>query len=306
MAESAAERALRLMDLVPYLLNHPGATLKEVSAEFNITVSELIKDLDLLFMCGLPGYTPLELIDLNVEDGVISLREPQNLDAPRRFSQNEALIIRVALSALEELLPATNQKRVKALREKISRIFTNEIPIDAVFFHSDKERLDMQIIQEAFDSQKKLSMTYLNPVKSTLTQRKISVLRIVAENNRTLIEAWCDKSQGIRTFNLANIQSIEMTDEDISRPENSIKQVADVATVAVDPSTKFFLDNSAQLKRVGEDYEIEIFQEEWLVRSALAEGGTLVIRTPKSLKSRLSALAGEALQNYSGKELPIS
>ncbi|MFM7873555.1 MAG: hypothetical protein ACKO8Y_02915, partial [Actinomycetota bacterium] len=78
MAETAAARALRLIDLVPYLVSNPGVSVKETATKFGISVAELLKDLDLLFVCGLPGYTPLELIDLSVEDGVISIRDPQN------------------------------------------------------------------------------------------------------------------------------------------------------------------------------------------------------------------------------------
>ena len=54
MVETAAARAIRLIDLVPYLHNHPGISLKEVAEEFGVTVPEIVKDLDLLFMCGLP------------------------------------------------------------------------------------------------------------------------------------------------------------------------------------------------------------------------------------------------------------
>ena len=59
MAESAAARALRLIDLVPFLVSNPGVSVKETAAVFKVTVPELLKDLEILFMCGLPGYTAL-------------------------------------------------------------------------------------------------------------------------------------------------------------------------------------------------------------------------------------------------------
>jgi predicted DNA-binding transcriptional regulator YafY len=95
MAENAALRALRLLDLVPYVLRNPGISIKGLANHFEMSRDELIKDLNLLFMCGLPGYTPLELIDLSFEDGVVEVRDPQNLKAPRNFNESEALALRI-------------------------------------------------------------------------------------------------------------------------------------------------------------------------------------------------------------------
>ena len=49
MAENAALRAVRLLDLVPYLRAHPGVSIAEVARVFEITVPELMKDRNLLF-----------------------------------------------------------------------------------------------------------------------------------------------------------------------------------------------------------------------------------------------------------------
>ena len=56
MVEPAAKRALRLLDLMPFLTSHPGITTTEVAKEFGVEKDQIIKDLTLLHMCGLPGY----------------------------------------------------------------------------------------------------------------------------------------------------------------------------------------------------------------------------------------------------------
>jgi len=78
MVEGAAARALRLLDLVPYLVSHPGISVARLAEEFQVSKEEILKDLNLLFMCGLPGYTPLELIDISFDDDVVVVRDPQN------------------------------------------------------------------------------------------------------------------------------------------------------------------------------------------------------------------------------------
>ena len=68
MVENAALRAIRLLDLVPYIVSHPGISIAELAKEFAISRDEVLKDLNLLFLCGLPGYTPLELIDISFDE----------------------------------------------------------------------------------------------------------------------------------------------------------------------------------------------------------------------------------------------
>lgn len=299
MVETAAARAIRLIDLVPFLHNNPGITLKEVADQFNVTVSEIVKDLDLLFMCGLPGYTPLELIDLSIDDGIVSLREPQNLDSPRRFSQTEALLIRVALAALEELLPDSKRAKVRVLREKFTRLFTDQVPNEAISFASDAELTKLKVVSDSISQSKKLLITYLNPTKSEMTERTISVTRVMPENHRTLIEAWCDVSNGVRTFNLANMKSVNLINEDSVRTTSAEAEMITKATLRSSEENRFIKENRSQIEKRGDHFLIDIFQDEWLVRSALAESGELTIESPDRIRARVAFLAGESLKNYS-------
>lgn len=103
MSDTAAVRALRTMDLIPYILEHPGISINQLSKIFNVAEKEIEKDLQLAFMCGLPGYTPYELIDLTYEEGVVSIIDPQVLNKPRNFSSNERVVIALGLEILKEI-----------------------------------------------------------------------------------------------------------------------------------------------------------------------------------------------------------
>ena len=120
MSDTAAVRALRTMDLIPYILEHPGISINQLSKIFNVAEKEIEKDLQLAFMCGLPGYTPYELIDLTYEEGVVSIIDPQVLNKPRNFSNNERVVIALGLEILKEinLSNPENLEKVDKLREK--------------------------------------------------------------------------------------------------------------------------------------------------------------------------------------------
>ncbi|HEY3201302.1 MAG TPA: protein pafC, partial [Actinomycetes bacterium] len=49
----ATARLSRLLALVPYLLARQGVPIGEAAREFGISERQLVKDLELLFVCGL-------------------------------------------------------------------------------------------------------------------------------------------------------------------------------------------------------------------------------------------------------------
>ena len=128
MVDTAAVRALRSMDLIPYVLENPGVSIAELSARFSVTQAQIESDLQLVFMCGLPGYTPYELIDVAFEDGVVSIIDPQVLDKPRKFSSNEIVVIALGLKILIDInqTNTTALTKLKQLSDKIAKLGSNK------------------------------------------------------------------------------------------------------------------------------------------------------------------------------------
>jgi proteasome accessory factor C len=54
----ATDRLARLLALVPYLVARPGARVEDVARAFGVDEQRLADDLELLFVCGLPGHLP--------------------------------------------------------------------------------------------------------------------------------------------------------------------------------------------------------------------------------------------------------
>ncbi len=58
------DRMTRLLALIPYLTaREDGVSLLEAARDFGVPERQLRSDLELLWMCGLPGYCPGDLID---------------------------------------------------------------------------------------------------------------------------------------------------------------------------------------------------------------------------------------------------
>ena len=305
MVENAALRAIRLLDLVPYIVAHPGISITELAKEFSISRNEVLKDLNLLFLCGLPGYTPLELIDISFDEESVVIRDPQNLAAPRNLNESEALIARIALAALEESTPKTSAAylQIIALREKIAKAFSSSIPASAITFTLDKERAMLEAIEGAIKQELDLEMTYNNVTKDSSSRRSITPISIIAEDKRTLVSAYCHSAKALRTFNLAQISEVSTkersTRTDLERLEDSRGSSAEVIIKSED--SRFLSENASSLKELSKScYQIDIFQPEWIVRSVLAGADSLELAKPLELRAEIAERANRALLAYKG------
>ena len=305
MVENAALRAIRLLDLVPYIVAHPGISITELAKEFSISRDEVLKDLNLLFLCGLPGYTPLELIDISFDEESVVIRDPQNLAAPRNLNESEALIARIALAALEESTPKTSAAypQIIALREKIAKAFSSSIPASAITFTLDKERATLEAIEGAIKQELDLEITYNNVTKDSSSRRSITPISIIAEDKRTLVSAYCHSAKGLRTFNLAQISEVSTKERivrtDLERLEDSRGSSAEVIIKSEDSS--FLSENASSLKELSKScYQIDIFQPEWIVRSVLAGTDSLELAKPLELRAEIAERANRAFLAYKG------
>ena len=305
MVENAALRAIRLLDLVPYIVAHPGISITELAKEFSISRDEVLKDLNLLFLCGLPGYTPLELIDISFDEESVVIRDPQNLAAPRNLNESEALIARIALAALEESTPRTAAAypQIVALREKIAKAFSSSIPASAITFTLDRERATLEAIESAIKQELDLEITYNNVTKDSSSRRSITAISIIAEDKRTLVSAYCHSAKALRTFNLAQISEVStktrIVRTDLERLEDSRGSSAEVIIKSEDSS--FLSENASSLKELSKFcYQIDIFQPEWIVRSVLAGADSIELAKPLELRAEIAERANRALLAYKG------
>ncbi|PID50818.1 MAG: WYL domain-containing protein, partial [Propionibacteriales bacterium] len=103
---TATDQVARMLALVPYLQRLPGTTLTEAAIEFGVDPDQILNDLRALWMCGLPGGLPDDLIEVDMDgieaDGQIYISNAEYLTRPITFSHEEATALTVALHAIAE------------------------------------------------------------------------------------------------------------------------------------------------------------------------------------------------------------
>ena len=66
-SSGAKDQVARLLTLVPYLHTHGQVRLDEAAAALGVEPDQLLGDLKVLLMCGLPGGYPDDLIDVDLD-----------------------------------------------------------------------------------------------------------------------------------------------------------------------------------------------------------------------------------------------
>ena len=111
----------RLLALVPYLTARPeGVALAEAARDFGVSERQLRSDLELLWMCGLPGYGPGDLIDLSFEGDRVRVTFTAGMVRPLRLTTDEAVALVVALKTLLELPGLAEREAVSRALAKVS------------------------------------------------------------------------------------------------------------------------------------------------------------------------------------------
>lgn len=296
----ATGRAIRLLDLVPFLRANPGMNIKEIATEFKVSVPEIVSDLDLLMVCGLPGYTPLELIDLSTDEGYVTLRDPQNLEYPRNFTIHELLILKIALSALLVDSPPMLHSEIGSLISKLDHQMPNQISSEGILFVPDNILNLRRIGEEALVKNQQVEISYRNDTKDELTNRKISLIREYESEGEYFWDAWCHLANAKRTFNLEKISSATLSMDPSSIGDLSGENAALTVRLRIRQKSQFFAKHQNILKQTEEPeiYEARIYQREWLVREILSAGETATVIVPSDLKVQVKKRATQALSQY--------
>ena len=315
--EPAADRLSRLLAEVPFLLAHPGIPMADASRHFGISEETLVKDLELLFVCGLPGHLPDDLIEAEWESGRIFLRNADAIAQPLRLSTDEAITLLVGLRMLREAPGAADAEALDGALAKLSaaseeaahtasalRISVETAPGEAELLRS---------LRLAVREHRQLHIHYLVPSRDEETRRDINPMRVLAIGGRWYVEAWCLRAGAVRMFRLDRIVSLQETGRDGTPPVDAVyrKLTAEVFQPSPDDTpVEMWLRPAA---RWVQDYYLgELLTEHdgsayirlrtsdltWVRRLALRLGGDARIVRPPTVSDEVVREAAQALERY--------
>jgi len=294
------EQTSRLLDLVPFLLSHQGIALSELAQHFNVSNDVMLDDLNTLWMCGLPGYTPLELIDLNFDSGFVTIRNAAPLAYIRTMSSSEIVALALGLDLLRDgslKLGADLSVRIDALSNKLRQEIDANISIA-----STPSTAHRSVISTSIATRVSVEMIYYSTSSDQETTRIVTAYDFYNENNVEYFRGHCHTSKGMRTFRLDRIVEVSMTEKSEEFSASSSGQTERIRVGAIvrtlDRATAEAFSLAYSDLRVGGSVSLEAFSHEWLIRSIMAGAGSLSIEEPQEIQALFSQSIDATLALY--------
>lgn len=309
---TSAERLSRMLALVPWLMAHDGVTIAETAAHFEVSPEQLEKDLWLLIVCGLPGYGPDQLVDIDFwDDGRIHVIDAQTLDRPLKLTVDEAASLLLGLRMLEQVPGSHDRAAVISATAKLQEAVGLSGGEPDVLAQPVIDESISAAVATAINLGADLAVTYASGTTDEVTARRITPRRIVLADGRAYLEAFCWLAGAERTFRMDRLVRVsaargpaEDSDPD---PGESSGRPADtlVATLAVSPGSAWLIDVLGAIPLETDDQgrtrvTLEYADPRWLVRLVLSRAGQVEILEPPSMRTLVTDAAVAALRAYAG------
>jgi proteasome accessory factor C len=323
----AKDQVARLLTLVPFLHTHGEVRLDEAAAALGIAPEQLLSDLKVLLMCGLPGGYPDDLIDVDLDalegpeaDGVIRVSNADYLSRPLRLTPTEATAIIVALRALRSSAREETREVVDRALAKLETAAAEGSAARQIDpGEEDPERLDLARLetdlQDAVARQRQVRLSYFVPSRDEQSERVVDPRGLVTAHGFTYLDAWCHSAEAPRLFRLDRIHEAEVLDTPVATAPEPPRDLSDGLFTRADDTTPVTLRVEREARWIVEYYPVEavrsrrggaldvdllIADERWLQRLLLRLAPHARVLAPRELDQAFTHRAQDTLSLYAG------
>ena len=214
-----ASRLSRILAVVPWLIANPGAMPADVVERFGYSgENELIKDLNLVFVCGLPGYGPTDLIDVSVEEDGIYVDMADYFARPVRLTAPEGLKLLAAGSAV--IASGAGSADLESAVDKIRRVLMpGDDASGAVEIDFGPEPELVGPLRRAAADGFAVDITYPALGSGATSTRIIEPWRVYTTLGNWYVAGHCRKAGGERLFRIDRIRDAAVLDDRFEPPE---------------------------------------------------------------------------------------
>lgn len=251
-------RLNRILLLLPYAIQHPGTSVGELSRRFDIPESELINDLNLVFLCGLPGYGPGDLIDVEFQDDRIYIRMADYFSAPLRLTPAEGLALYAGGQAIAELPSMEQADSLRRALEKLGRALGSPGNVNqgaAIKINLEGGPVaHMQVLQQALAEGRRVEIEYVSSAGPESTTRTVEPWGLVAAKGRWYLVGLDLLRDDERMFRVDRMKASRITDEPATPPADFDPERYKGAFIGGDDLPIVTLEISPEAARWFDDY----------------------------------------------------
>jgi proteasome accessory factor C len=324
MSSRAAKRLNRILLMLPYVVSEDGASIAGLCKKFGITKEELTNDLTLLWMCGLPDYTPADLIDFHIEGDRVYIGMADYFKRPLNLTREEALALFIAGRALIEAGVFEVGSPLGAALDKIEALLAEgeagEVEEIAGRIHVEMDSYAgrwKRIIEEGLKQGRNLVVDYYSFSTGNFSTREVEPLSLLWSRGYWYLQAWCHEAEDLRLFRLDRIRDVTLTDTRVTRELTDEMHVPELVgeyrpgKKAHNVKLRFSGKEGRRLveewptARISEredgsqELELRTRNLSWLASYLLRYGDRFTIVAPRELRQLVEDKASKMLEMYS-------
>lgn len=320
----ARDQVARLLTLVPLLHARQDLAVTEAAEAMGTSTSQVLKDLRVLFMCGLPGGYPDDLIDVDIDalegpgdEGTIHVRNADYLARPVRLSPTEATALVVALRTVRDTAGADTRDVVDRALAKLEQAAAEGSAFDQVAVTDASKPDDHGVgheLRRALEAQQRVRIRYWVPSRDESTDRVVDPIQLAEVRGAGYLEAHCHVAGARRVFRLDRIDEVEVLEETVDAaatdtPSNLSAALFDSpsygtrATLTLAPEARWVPDYYPveAVREVGGgsvEVDLQVSDARWLEQLVLRLAPHARVTDPADLTGTALDSARRALDHY--------
>jgi proteasome accessory factor C len=309
--ETSGARLQRLLAMVPWIAAHDGPTMDEVGERFGITPAQLAADLEVVWLVGLPPYTPDALIDVVQEGDRVWIHYADVFATAQRLTPDQAVGLLTAGASVLALPGADPDSALGRGVAKLAAVLgvdaTQVLDVDLGGARAEV----LEVLRNAVREHRRVHLDYYSYGRDTRTERDVDPYLVHAEDGSLYLFGHCHLAGAERRFRIDRVAAATALDDTfepppLDRPAGVFQPDAD------DPRVVLRLEPSARW--VAEAYPVEAVDEEddgglrvtlavaaepWLERLLVSLGRqATVIDAPPALAGAGARAAARILARY--------
>jgi predicted DNA-binding transcriptional regulator YafY len=291
-SDRTAKRLTRILAVLPWIIEHEGASTSDVVERFGYAnTAELVKDLHLVFMTGLPGYGPGDLIDVDIFEDEVFVEAADYFARPLRLTPPEALgLLAAGLTIVE------SDQAPQALRSAVDKLMAVIAPDDSGVIAVDVPTPPhVGLLREAIDERSPVLINYVGLASNERSERVVEGHSVFFNLGNWYLSGFCQEADADRVFRIDRIEAIEVVDGTYDVDESDKQAMIQYQPTESDARVSFTLE--PQSAWVAEYYPLDVSE---------LDGGVLRVTMSVSdplVAARLLLQLGDQASDIDGIEV---
>ena len=208
-------RLSRILALIPYVLSKDGVEVSEILERFGYDEAQLTRDLNTVFVCGLPGYGPGDLMEAYIDGDEVIIDAADYFARAPRLTSTEALGLMAAGMAI-----VGSGQGSPELESAVAKLTKAVLPdaSTAISVDVSGESETLAQLKAAAAERSVLHITYRSLSRETESVRDIEPWAVFTTLGNWYVQAFCRMVGGERVFRVDRIRDLEVLDEHFERP----------------------------------------------------------------------------------------